>query len=226
MTRLLNDETAALDARVTSAQLSDSLDSIGVRDRVVDGSVRSQRPGTRIAGTARTVRFEPETRPTSDAYDDPHPYDDFIAFMDDVEPGDVIVVATGADPRTAYWGELFSAAAIGRGAVGVVCDSFTRDRPKIDALGFAVFSAGTRPLDFRARMHITGQQVPVEFGGVTISPGDLVLGDDDGIVVAPLESLAEVVDVANRRATTESAVLEELLAGSSIGEVWRKYRTL
>ncbi|WP_158507092.1 RraA family protein [Subtercola sp. Z020] len=226
MTPPLTDETPALDAGVTSAQLSDSLDSIGLRDRVVAATVQSQTRGARIAGVARTVRFEPETRPAVEAYGDPHPYDTFIEFMDGVEPGEVIVVSTGGDPSTAYWGELFSAAAIGRGGVGVICDSFTRDRSKIDALRFPVFSAGTRPIDFRARMVITGHQVPVVFGGVRISPGDLVLGDDDGIVVAPLDRLGEVVEVANARAATESAVLEELLSGSTIGEVWKKYRTL
>lgn len=226
MTSPLNEESRTLDPRVTSAQLSDSLDSIGIRHQAVGGAVRTLRPGQRVAGAARIVRFEPETRPAETAYLEDNPYDDFIAFMDTVQAGDVIVVATGANPSTAYWGELFSAAALGHGAVGIICDSFTRDRPKIDALGFPVFSTGTRPIDFRARMRITAVQVTVEFEGVTISPGDLVLGDDDGIVVAPAADLDRVIAIANERAATETTVLAELLAGRSIGEVWRQYRTL
>jgi len=211
---------------VTAAQLSDSLDAIGVRNQVLDGAIRPLVPGHRIAGSARTISFGPVTEAPESAYAEPNPYDDFIAFMDGVEPGDVIVVATGGDGRTAYWGELFSAAAIGRGAAGVICDSYTRDRAKVTALGFPVFSIGTRPIDFRARMRVTGAQVPVTAGGVHVGPGDLILAEDDGIVAVPAALTARVADLANARAARESAVLEELLAGRTIGDVWRRHGVL
>jgi regulator of RNase E activity RraA len=216
----------ALSDAVTAAQLSDSLDAIGVRDQVLDAAIRPLAPGHRIAGPARTIAFGPVTEAPEIAYAEPDPYDEFIAFMDGVRRGDVIVVATGGDGRTAYWGELFSAAAIGRGAAGVICDSYTRDRSKVEALGFPVFSAGTRPIDFRARMRITGVQVPVTAGGVPVGPGDLVLAEDDGIVSVPADRIGQVTELANARAGTESTVLAELMAGATIGEVWRRYGVL
>jgi 4-hydroxy-4-methyl-2-oxoglutarate aldolase len=216
----------ALSDAVTAAQLSDSLDAIGVRDQVLDGSIRPLVPGYRIAGPARTIAFEPVTEATEVAYAEPNPYDEFIAFMDGVQPGDVIVVATGGDGRTAYWGELFSAAAIGRGAAGVICDSYTRDRAKVAALGFPLFSTGTRPIDFRARMRVAAIQAPVMLGGVRVGPDDLLLAEDDGIVAVPARVIGQATELANTRAATESTVLQELLAGHTIGDVWRRHGVL
>ena len=220
------DLTAALDDRVTAAQLSDSLDSIGARGNVLEGQVRPLRSGNRMVGIARTIRFEPVSGAIDEVYSEPDPYRTFIDFMAGVQPGDVIVIATGGDERTAYWGELFSAAAIGRGALGVVCDGYTRDRDKVEALGFPVFSLGTRPLDYRGRMRIASVQEPVLCAGVPVSPGDLVLAEDDGIVVVPDAVRSEAVELANTRARTESTVLQELLGGKSIGEVWDRYGVL
>ncbi|WP_210414805.1 RraA family protein [Microlunatus elymi] len=218
--------SAVLDDRVTSAQLSDSLDALGERGHVMSAAIRPLRPGARIVGRARTIRFEPIAEPAEVVYQNPDPYRPFIEFMDGVQQGDMIVVGTGGDQRSAYWGELFSAAAIGRGAIGVICDSYTRDRPKVEALGFPVFSAGTRPLDYRARMRIESTQQPITCADVQVSPGDLVLADDDGIVVVPEAVREQTVRRANERATTESTVLDELLGGRTLGEVWNAYGVL
>ncbi|MGQ4513141.1 RraA family protein [Streptomyces sp. DW26H14] len=215
-----------LDERVTAAQLSDSLDSFQVRGQVLDGRVRPLQKGVRVVGRARTIRFEPVTSPAEEVYAEPDPYRPFIDFMAGVRRDEVVVVATGGDERTAYWGELFSAAALGQGAVGVVCDSYTRDRGKVEALGFPVFSLGTRPLDYRGRMRIAAAQQPVVCAGVRIAPGDLVVAEDDGIVVVPARIEAVAVERANQRAATESTVLEELLSGRTIGEVWDEHGVL
>ena len=79
-----------------------------------------------------------------------------MAFIDSLGPGTVAVIATGADTRTAYWGELFSASAKGHGAVGAVCDGPVRDVAKIRASAIDVFAPGSRPVDFRARMRVVG----------------------------------------------------------------------
>ncbi|NUR84098.1 MAG: RraA family protein, partial [Nonomuraea sp.] len=138
----------------------------------------------------------------------------------------VIVVATGGSARSAYWGELFSAAAKGRGAAGMVCDGYARDRAKVLALDFPVFALGTRPIDYRARMRVVAVQEPVTCAGVRVVPGDLVVAEDDGIVAVPGTVEAEVVSAANARARAESDVLTDLLAGASLREVWQRHRIL
>jgi regulator of RNase E activity RraA len=154
------------------------------------------------------------------------PYGPIMGFVDGLEPGDLAVVATGPDDRTGYWGELFSAAAIGRGAVGTICDGPVRDVAKVAALGYPVFAAGTRPVDFAGRMRVVETGGPVELAGVVIAPGDLVLADRDGVVVVPRDVIDPVLERALRRAGAEREVLRALLDGASLRQVWQRWGVL
>ncbi len=149
-----------------------------------------------------------------------------MAFIDSLEPSSVAVIATGPDARTAYWGELFSASAKGHGAVGAVCDGPVRDVSKILAVGFDVFAPASRPIDFRGRMRVVAAGGTVRCGGVLVAPGDLVLADDDGVVVVPRAVEPEVLRRAMDRATAERSVLQELLSGASLREVWDRWHVL
>ncbi len=217
---LFEDLPAAVAALLTSAIISDSCDAAGLRNQVMAAGIASLQPGARVLGRARTIQFAPtETDPAD-------PYGAAMAFIDSLGPGAVAVIATGCDTRTAYWGELFSASAKGHGAVGTVCDGPVRDVAKIRAVGFDVFAPSSRPIDFRGRMRVVGSGEPVCCGGVLVAPGDLVLADDDGVVVVPRPAEARVLRLAVDRATAESAVLQELLAGASLREVWDRWHVL
>lgn len=209
-----------LDQRVTCAQLSDALDSLDHREQVLAGQFVALTRESRALGRAATVEFGPVD------HDDEEPYDAAIAFIDALEAGSLIVIATGESARSAYWGELFSCAAIGRGATGVVCDSYIRDSPKVAHLGFPAFARGTRPIDYRARMEIISAGRPVRCAGVRVHPGELVLADADGIVVVPRAVEAEAIRRANERARRETTVLEELHGGATLRSVWERYRVL
>lgn len=211
----------SVDASITVPMVSDSCDRAGIRDQVLEQRLAPLVPGTRAYGRARTVRFVPDT-----TTDPERPYDDAIDFIDGVSPGDMVVVATGNSNASAFWGELFSATATGRGATGVLTDGNLRDSDKIIALGFPAFSAGRRPIDFRGRMKVDQANEPVEIGGVRIAPGDLVMADDDGVVVVPAAYEEAVISFARERARGESTVLEELLGGSTLREVWTKHGIL
>ena len=206
--------------RLSSAMVSDSLDATGVRDQVMQARIGPVTSGSRAVGRARTVRFEPNDRDSDD------PYGAAMDFIDSLGPGTVAVVATGGDERTAYWGELFSASAKGHGAVGTVCDGPVRDVAKVRKVGYDLFAPSFRPLDYRARMHVVSMSQPVDCGGVPVSPDDLVFADDDGVVVVPRAVEAEVLARAIDRATAESNVLEELLGGASLREVWERWHVL
>jgi regulator of RNase E activity RraA len=205
----------------TTANLSDSLDVVGERRRVLAERLPCVIPGSRILGPARTVRFEP-----SYVIDPADPYDDAIDFIDSIEQGEVVVVATGTSNASAFWGELFSAAAIGRGAVGMVTDGNLRDSDKIVPLGFPAFARSRRPIDYKGRMRVAEVQQSVEIGGVVIAPGDLVGADDDGVVVIPAAVADRVLEVALARMSSESTVLRDLVAGATLREVWERYRIL
>ena len=205
----------------TTAILSDSLDLVGLRHQVLDSRLPGLVTGSRALGRARTATFEP-----SEVVDPAHPYDDAIDFIDSAVAGDFFVLATAGSNSSAFWGELFSAAAIGRGAVGMMTDGNVRDVGRITALGFPAFARSARPIDFRGRMTLAARQQPVTIGGVLISPADLVLADDDGIIVVPRDAETEVIAAARQRVSAESIVLAELLAGSTLRAVWDKHRIL
>lgn len=209
------------DSKITVPMLSDSCDRAGLRNQVLDLRLAPLVPGTRTSGRARTVKFVPDSN-----VDPARPYDDAIDFIDGTIPGELIVIATQSSNASAFWGELFSAAAKGRGATGVITDGNLRDSDKIVAVGFPAFSRSQRPIDFRGRMKVDAQQVPVVIGSVTINPGDLVAADDDGVVVIPREHEEKVVSFARERARGESTVLQELLAGSTLREVWTRHGIL
>ncbi len=207
---------------LTAARVSDTLDEMGHRHQVMEPIVRPLRRGPAVIGRAVTVGFVPATREA----DPEDPYSDAIDLIDGLRPGDFVVIATNGDHRSAYWGQLFSAAARGHGAVGVVCDGYVRDTPEIAELGFPVFAQGNRPIDFRNRMQIESVGSTVSCAGVETNAGDLVIADDDGVVVVPQLLAAEVTERVSKRAGTEATVLDELLAGASLREVWSRHRVL
>jgi regulator of RNase E activity RraA len=209
------------DELLTTAMVSDSLDECGLRSQVLERRLAPIVPGSRAFGRAATARFVP-----SEADEPADPYRAAIDFIGGLERGELVVIATGESEASAFWGELFSAAAIGAGVVGVVTDGTLRDTERITGLGFPAFSRSRRPVDYRRRMAISQTREPVTLGGVTIADGDLVMADDDGVVVVPRAREAEVLAAARRRAAGESTVLAELLAGESLRAVWDRHRIL
>lgn len=203
----------------STAQLSDSLDAVGQRT----GALLPVGPldhRMRVHGRARTARFVPSE------VDSSHPYDDAIAFIDGLDPGDVCVVATDGAIVSAIWGELFTAAAKGRGAHGLVTDGLVRDVERVLHLSWPVFAAGARPVDFRARLRLEAVDAPVVCAGIRIEPGDTVVGDRDGVVSIPQGLAGEVEGLAVARLKGEGVVLTDLLAGKTLRQVWDEYQLL
>ncbi|MCU1535299.1 MAG: RraA family protein [Glaciihabitans sp.] len=209
------------DELLTSAMISDSLDAAGLRSQVLRERLAPVVPGSRAFGRATTARFLPST---DDNPDDP--YGAAIDYISGVTPGQFIVIATDESNDSAFWGELFSAAAIGAGSVGVLTDGNLRDTARIAGLGFPAFSRSRRPIDFRMRLAISETATTVTIGGVEIAQGDLVIADDDGVVVIPQAREGEVLALARERASRESTVLAELLGGQTLRAVWDRHRVL
>ncbi|MBX3070515.1 MAG: RraA family protein [Thermomicrobiales bacterium] len=204
------------------AVVSDILDGLGFRDQVMEGTIRPIDPGSRsvLVGSAHTILMAP-------IYEmKPEPYTKVIAGIDSLQPGNVGVVATGGLSSAAYWGELFSNAALGRGARGMVMDGYHRDTRKILDLGFPVFSTGARPFDAAGRTQCIDFGVPVVCGGVKVFPGDIVFAEIDGIVVIPAAVAEECVAKAFEKVATEDRAREDLRDGALLSQVWEKYRVL
>ncbi len=204
----------------SSAVVADALDRLGRRDQALDPAIRPLWPEARTAGVAVPVVIGADT--TEPAL----PYDGELTLLDGLQPGSVPMFVVDPRARCASWGELFSCAALGRGAAGVVIDGFARDAAEIRALGFPAFARGLSPLDTFARASVTGIDVEARIGGVDVSPGDIVVGDVDGIVVVPRALVADAAEAVQTKRTLEGNARDDLLAGIGIREVWKKYGVL
>lgn len=204
-----------------SAVVADALDAVGLRQQSVDPRVRSAWCDQTLVGRALTVHVEP-----SDLISPDDPYKDWIDLIDRVSPGQVLVLSVEPGVLAATWGELFSCAAIGRGALGAVTDGYIRDISKIRSLRFPLFSLGGSPLDTLGRARIAAVGERIVCGGVPVATGDAIVADQDGVVVIPEEVSAEITAAVRQKAAMESDSRHALLHGSSVREVWEQYGVL
>jgi regulator of RNase E activity RraA len=133
--------------------------------------------------------------------------------LDLAKPGDVIVVDASSSTMTAVLGDLVSTKARHRGIAGFVVDGLVRDLPAILELGdFPVFARGITPL---GPLHRGPGEVnyPVSVGGIVVNPGDIIVGDLNGVVVVPAEICADLLQRLHVRAPTEQAYAESVARG-------------
>lgn len=211
---------AHIERNLYTAVLSDALDDMGIRDRAMREHLRPVAPDLVFAGWARTVSCMDVHYTLSD------PYALEIEALDSVLSGEVVVVGTGESKRNAPWGELLSTAAMARGARGAVIDGLIRDVKKILELGFPVFAAGMKPVDSRGRGIVVDYNVPVECGGVTVAPGDLIVADFDGVIAIPAEAVDEAVRKATDKVSRENSSRAELMKGAYLRDVFAKFGVL
>jgi len=142
------------------------------------------------------------------------PFGLMLEALDDLRPNE-IYVNTGSSPRNALWGELMSTRARKLGARGAVVNGYVRDTRAILNLKFPTFAFGSYGQDSAPRYKVYDFRILIEIGGVRISPGDIVFGDIDGVLVVPSKIETEVFTKALEKARGEKMVKKELEAGSS-----------
>jgi len=145
--------------------------------------------------------------------------------LDQLEPGEVYVAPNGERP-TAAWGEILTATAKARGARGAVIDGYHRDTPAVLEQDWPVFSRGCYGQDAQVRKVVTDYRVSVEIGQVSITPGDLIFGDIDGVLVIPREVEDEVLERALIKARGENEVRKAIEGGLSSTAAFKKFGIL
>jgi len=204
-------------SRLYTAVVSDILDDLGHRDHVLDPAIRPLGRAGVIAGLANPFLVTEVGQIAAE------PYAGEIGALDDVRPGEVILVAAGGSARAACWGELFSTAARVR---GTLIDGYCRDTRSIAALGYPVWCRGTLPLDCKGRAAVTGWRQPAVVGGLPVRPGDLVVADADGAVVIPAELIDDTIRLALAKASKEHRLREALEAGSTLRAAYDRFGVL
>lgn len=209
-----------IEKNLYTAVVSDSLDEIGYRDQAMRKDFRPLDPDFKCAGWARTIQCQ-------DVFEIPDdPYGLEIEAIDSLLLGEIAVVSTGDSERNAPWGELLSTASQTRGARGAIIGGMVRDVKKIIELAFPVFATGIKPVDSKGRGVVTDYNIPIDCGGVSVWPGDLVFADIDGVVVVPSAAVKEVIAMATDKVTRENHSRKELMDGGYLADVYRKYGVL
>ena len=142
--------------------------------------------------------------------------------IDAAQPGDVIVIDNGGRPDTSCWGGLLALAAKTKGISGVVIDGACRDIDESRELGFPVYARGAVPMTARGRIMQQSYNQEIEFAGVQVHPGDLLIADGSGVVVIPRSREEDVVREAEAVAATEARMAEGIRQGMSVLEVLEK----
>ena len=150
------------------------------------------------------------------------PFGLMLEALDDLKTNE-IYICTGGSPRYALWGELMSTRAMKLGAAGAVVDGYSRDTFGILQLGFPTFSSGRYAQDQGPRGKVLDFRIPIEIEGVRITPGDIIFGDIDGVLVIPREVEEEAFTKAIEKARGEKLVQKAIEDGMSACEAFATF---
>jgi len=176
------------------------------REQLMTAAIKPIAPGMRLRGQARTVNAMAGDNGI------------IHAAIPHVRRGEVLVVNGMGVEDVAIWGEVMTRAAIEQGIAGIVLDGAVRDVADLREMGFPVFCRAVVPRGPHKGFGGT-IDVPVSCAGVTVSPGDLVIGDDDGVAVAPLAQVRTVLAAAKEAQEREWAWLEQIAKGKTTREL-------
>lgn len=224
----LPEEVLAALRQVGTATLSSQLRKRGLDNVSIDGVV-PLRPGERLIGTARTLRMVPLREDLFASHGGG--YNAQKRAVDTLEPGDVLVIEARGEPGTGTIGDILALRAQVRGAAGVVTDGGVRDHDAVAELGLPVYCAGAHPAVLGRRHVPWDADQTIACGGTTVQPGDVIVGDADGVLVIPPGLVAEVAADAVEQERQETFIAEQVAAGEPVdglypmNERWReKYR--
>lgn len=234
----LSFQTTELLRHVSVATLCTQLFKRGFRNVFIQGIARLTDPsGGNLVGPAFTMRNIParEDLDQITAFDNPeHPQRKGI---ESVPPGHVLVIDCRGETRVASGGQILTTRLKVRGAAGLVSDGPVRDSGPISEMDFPVYCAGgSAPLNL-IHHHAIDLNVPIGCGGVAVYPGDIMVGDDEGVVVIPRHLADEVARDAAEQEKMEAFILERIEQGAALPgtyppnaltraafEAWRKER--
>lgn len=198
--------------------VGDILDQMGYSHQFLPAEISPLKDDMKLAGKACTVLecdvFETQKKP----------FGLLTESLDQLEKNEIFI-ATGAR-NSAIWGELLTATAKARGAVGAVLDGYTRDTPQVLSQNFPVFAKAKWAQDSSIRTNVIDFRCTIEIGKVIINNGDLVFGDMDGVVIIPKQVATECIEKSIEKASAEKVVRKAIEDGMSATEAFKVFGIL
>jgi len=191
---------------LSTATLSDALDRLGRPGSLL--GIAPLQNGQRLVGRAFTVRYRPAGHPPGTVGD----------YLDEMHPGQAVVLDNQGRTDCTVWGDILTAVAHQSGIAGTVIDGVNRDVRRALDLGYPIYSRGRFMRTGKDRVEVAEVGGVVTIGGVQVAAGDLLVGDDDGVVAIAAAAEQEVLEVARGIAEREAAIVSEALDGATIAE--------
>lgn len=206
------DTNVARASRLDTATLSDALDRHGLAGQCY--RIKPRSASFRMTGRAWTLQYGPAGTPPGTVGD----------FIDDIEPGTVVVLANNGRDDVTVWGDILTEVAHHKGIAGTVIDGINRDVALALELGYPIYSRDNWMRTGKDRVQVEATQIPVSIGNVRIAPGDLLRGDADGVVAIPRDFEDRVLHSAEQIQQAEDAIRQSVRSGMSLREAREKHR--
>ena len=207
---------------IPSATFADAVDDVVGRRGFMNYDMRPVGLKQRMAGRAKTALFGPSGEQTREKNLGPA---HAVQIIDESGPGDILVVVTG-DLNVTGLGGLMATTASVRGMEGVVVDGAVRDVSEIEDLGLSVFSRSVSPATMLGRSTSLTRDVPVVCGGVTVAPGDYIVGDRDGVVCIPATQIQKVLTRALEMEAAEKKMQPMIREIKSLQKVVEEFKRI
>ncbi|MGA7147990.1 MAG: fumarylacetoacetate hydrolase family protein [Microbacterium sp.] len=212
-TPVLSDDLRARLTVAPVAALSAQLRKRGLDHVTIDG-VRPLHPEAKLVGTARTLRFVPLREDLFASHGGG--YNAQKRTFDAVGEGEVIVIEARGETDSGTLGDILAIRAHARGAAGIITDGGVRDVDAVTAVGIPVYTAGAHPAVLGRRHVPWDHDVTIGCGGTTVQPGDVIVGDADGVIVIPPGLVEEVVDAALAQEDEDAWIAQRVAEGHPV----------
>jgi len=200
--------------KLSTTNLSDALDKIGLRGAVI--GIRPLFGMPKVVGSAVTIKITAAGLVRSKHHLG-------IEAIASSQKGDVIAIDNHGDTQNNCWGEVLTCAAKMRGVAGVIIDGAARDVDACQEMGFPILARGIVPITARGRVMQEDFNCLIRLGDVQVRPGDILVGDINGVVVIPPEKIEEVLIEAEMIMEKEENIKKDILSGFDIMEVDKKH---
>lgn len=207
---------------IPASTLADAVDELVAKRGFMAYDMRPVIRAPRMVGRAKTVLYGPLGENTPEKAIGPR-YG--IQIIDESGPGDILVAVTN-DLNIAAIGGLMATTAKVRGMAGVVVDGGVRDMDQIEELGLPVFARSISPSTMVGRGTSLSRDVPVVCGGVSVYPGDYIVGDRDGVVCIPAGQIQAVIQRAQEMEATEKQMMPMIRDVKSLQKVIEKFKRI
>jgi 4-hydroxy-4-methyl-2-oxoglutarate aldolase len=197
--------------KFSTSNVSDALDKLGIK-----GGCEGIRPiiqGVKTVGSAFTVKYR-------SAGLNPGTVGDYIDYC---EMGDIVVLDNAGRTYCTVWGDILTHVAKKKGLAGTVIDGVCRDLDVVLKLGYPIFSRGFFMMTGKDRVEVEGINVPVNISNIKVVPGDILFGDDSGVVVIPFSKLEEIIELAEKISNAEDKIIEAVEKGLSLEKARGKF---